>query len=318
MISYFEPSFSLPFFEPKNNDDNAEENSFNESYINFADTIQYSNSNFGINGNESDINFDNDNDLNQNFEEINNVFNGNIEKDNSTQNFSSQKQTRPTQKDEKDSIKKKKPGRENKNENIKDIHNKFNEDNIMRKIKVHILNQKIRNIFDNYFLALNLKKKKLLKFEQKEIISLKKEENIKLMDTHLKDIYQKYNIGKKYTKRENNYNINLINEIYSENEYIDLQKMFDLTFFEFLEIYTNPIAEKELNEELKQKKKEIESFKRINFDGIKNWIEELENKYKNKNESDDEIKIYISKIKNCCGNYRKLLENKDGRNNKKN
>ena len=67
----------------------------------------------------------------------------------------------------------------------------------MRKIKVHILNQKIRNIFDNYFLALNLKKKKLLKFEQKEIISLKKEENIKLMDTHLKDIYQKYNIGKK-------------------------------------------------------------------------------------------------------------------------
>ena len=312
MISYFDYPFSPSLFESKYNDDNVEENSFNESYINFADTIQYGNSNFGINGNESDINFDNDNNLNHNFEEINNVFNGNIERDNSTQNFSSQKQTRPTQKDEKDSIKKKKPGRENKNENIKDIHNKFNEDNIMRKIKVHILNQKIRNIFDNYFLALNLKKKKLLKFEQKEIISLKKEENIKLMDTHLKDIYQEYNIGKKYTKRENNYNINLINEIYSENEYIDL------TFFEFLEIYTNPITGKDLNEELKQKKKEIESFKRINFDGIKNWIEELENKYKNKNESDDEIKIYINKIKNCCGNYRKLLENKDGRNNKKN
>ena len=204
MISYFDYPFSPSLFEPKYNDDNVEENSFNESYNNFADTIQYGNSNFRINGNESDINFDNDNDLNHNFEEINNVFNGNIEKDNSTQNFSSQKQTRPTQKDEKDSIKKKKPGRENKNENIKDIHNKFNEDNIMRKIKVHILNQKIRNIFDNYFLALNLKKKKLLKFEQKEIISLKKEENIKLMDTHLKDIYQKYNIGKKYTKRENN------------------------------------------------------------------------------------------------------------------
>ena len=284
MISYFDYPFSPSLFESKYNDDNVEENSFNESYINFADTIQYGNSNFRINENESDINFDNDNDLNHNFEEINNVFNGNIERDNSTQNFSSQKQTRPTQKDEKDSIKKKKPGRENKNENIKDIHNKFNEDNIMRKIKVHILNQKIRNIFDNYFLALNLKKKKLSKFEQKEIISLKKEENIKLMDTHLKDIYQKYNIGKKYTKRENNYNINLINEIYSENEYIDLQKMFDLTFFEFLEIYTNPITGKDLNEELKQKKKEIESFKRINFDGIKNWIEELENKYKNKNE----------------------------------
>ena len=318
MISYFDYPFSPSLFESKYNDDNVEENSFNESYNNFADTIQYDNSNFRINGNESDINFDNDNDLNHNFEEINNVFNGNIERDNSTQNFSSQKQTRPTQKDEKDSIKKKKPGRENKNENIKDIHNKFNEDNIMRKIKVHILNQKIRNIFDNYFLALNLKKKKLLKFEQKEIISLKKEENIKLMDTHLKDIYQKYNIGKKYTKRENNNNINLINEIYSENEYIDLQKMFDLTFFEFLEIYTNPITGKDLDEELKQKKKEIESFKRINFDGIKNWIEELENKYKNKKELDDEIKIYISKIKNCCENYRKLLENKDGRNTKKN
>ena len=58
MISYFEPLFSVSLFEPKNNDDNVEENSFNESYINFADTIQYGNSNFGINGNESDINFD--------------------------------------------------------------------------------------------------------------------------------------------------------------------------------------------------------------------------------------------------------------------
>ena len=139
MISYFDYPFSPSLFESKYNDDNVEENSFNESYNNFADTIQYGNSNFGINGNESDINFDNDNDLNHNFEEINKVFNGNIERDNSTQNFSSQKQTRPTQKDEKDSIKKKKPGRENKNENIKDTHNKFNEDNIMRKIKVHII-----------------------------------------------------------------------------------------------------------------------------------------------------------------------------------
>ena len=107
MISYFDYPFSQSLFEPKNNEYNAEENSFNESYNNFADTIQYGNSNFGINGNESDINFDNDNDLNHNFEEINNVFNGNIERDNSTQNFSSQKQTRPTQKDEKASIKKK-------------------------------------------------------------------------------------------------------------------------------------------------------------------------------------------------------------------
>ena len=108
MISYFDYPFSPSLFEPKNNEYNAEENSFNESYNNFADTIQYDNSNFLINGNESDINFDNNNDLNHNFEEIKNVFNGNIERDNSTQNFSSQKQTRPTQKDEKDSIKKKK------------------------------------------------------------------------------------------------------------------------------------------------------------------------------------------------------------------
>jgi hypothetical protein len=40
MISYFDYPFSPSLFEPKNNEYNAEENSFNESYNNFADTIQ--------------------------------------------------------------------------------------------------------------------------------------------------------------------------------------------------------------------------------------------------------------------------------------
>ena len=86
-----------------------------------------------------------------------------------------------------------------------------------------------------------------------------------------------------------------LKEIYSKSEYIDLQRMFNLTFYEFFEIYTSPLTGKELSEELKKKKEEIEFNNKIQFDGIKDWIKELEAECKKNEESDNDINHIFKK-----------------------
>ena len=305
----FKEPFSHYLFEPIDID-NLLDNSFNQSYNDFADNARYDNPNNRMDYNDS--NFQNFNGNNENAiifntsfanNEIDNLVNGsqsdenaiNAKSDNSTFNIS-RRPTRSAQNDgEKVGNKKKKCGRKTNKKNTNNSHNKLSADNIIRKAKIHILNDKVKTIFDNYFLELNIKKMNLLKIEKK-IISLKKEDNMEIIDTPLKDIYSTYNIGEKYKRMDKDYNKKMIKEIYSKSEYIDLQRMFNLTFYEFFEIYTSPLTGKELSEELKRKKEEIEFNNKIQFDGIKDWIKELEAECKKNEESDNDINYIIIEI----------------------
>lgn len=332
----FNEPFSHYLFEPIDID-NLLDNSFNQSYNDFADNAQYDNPNNRMDYNDS--NFQNFNGNNENAiifntsfanNEIDNLVNGSQSDENAINDNSdnsdnpnnstfniSQRPTSSIQNDgEKVGNKKKKCGRKTNKKNTNNSHNKLSADNIIRKAKIHILNDKVKTIFDNYFLGLNIKKMNLLKIEKK-IISLKKEDNMEIIDTPLKDIYSTYNIGEKYKRMDKDYNKKMIKEIYSKSEYIDLQRMFNLTFYEFFEIYTSPLTGKELSEELKKKKEEIEFNNKIQFDGIKDWIKELEAECKKNEESDNDIKTYINKIKEFCGNYRDWFEKKRGRNKRK-
>ena len=202
------------------------------------------------------------------------------------------------------------------NTKTENIHDKFKGDNIIRKIKVHIIQEKIISIINTSLKSKKKGKKKLLKLFQKDLTSLKKDKNLELMNTTLKDIYTKNKIGEKYLDNKGKYNEKLINEIYSNDEYIELQKLLNLTFIEFYNIYTHKLTKKDLDENLIQKMKNISFFNSNNFQGIEVYINNLKEKNKKKGMSDDENDVYINTFKQYCRTYKEWFENKVGRNEK--
>ena len=213
--------------------------------------------------------------------------------------------------------KKSKCGRKTvENTKTDNIHDKFKGDNIIRKIKVHIIQEKIISIINNALKSKKTGKKKLLKLSQKDLTSLKKDKNLELMNTTLKDIYTKNKIGEKYLDNKGKYNEKLINEIYSNDEYIELQKLLNLTFIEFYDIYTHKVTQKDLDEKLLEKMKYISFFNSNNFQGIEVYINKLAEKNKKKGMSDDENDVYINTFKYYCRIYKEWFENKVGRNEK--
>ena len=202
------------------------------------------------------------------------------------------------------------------NTKTENIHDKFKGDNIIRKIKVHIIQEKIISIINTSLKSKKKGKKKLLKLFQKDLTSLKKDKNLELMNTTLKDIYTKNKIGEKYLDNKGKYNEKLINEIYSNDEYIELQKLLNLTFIEFYNIYTHKLIKKDLDENLIQKMKNISFLNSNNFQGIEVYINNLKEKNKKKGMSDDENDVYINTFKQYCRTYKEWFENKVGRNEK--
>jgi len=186
--------------------------------------------------------------------------------------------------------KKNKCGRKEKNSLIKGNHNKYSEDNIIRKIKSNFfkyineqLNKKVKN------------KNKFLKLDSKISENLKRDYNISLMNQKIKDIYLNAKISSKYrTQQSINYdlNIKLIEEIYNGIEEMDAINTLELTYLDLFEEYRNTYLDKVLNH-----------------------IRDEEEK---KNESEKDINAYIEKIKNLCLNYEEWFKNKKGRNRTKN
>ena len=215
------------------------------------------------------------------------------------------------------SNKKKKCGRKtDENTKADSVHDKFKSDNIIRKIKVHVIQEEIISFINNCLKSKKSGKKKLLKLFQNDLTSLKKNKNIELMNTTLKDIYGKNKIADKYLENKGKYNEKLINEIYQNDEYIELQKFLNLTFMEFYYIYTHKMTKKVLDENLRQKMNNISLFNSTNFKGIEVYIDKLAEKNKEKGMSDDENAEYIKTFKDYCAKYKEWFEEKVGRNEK--
>jgi len=109
-----------------------------------------------------------------------------------------------------------KKGRKKKDVSIivKSTHNKFKEDNIMRKIKNNLLDF-IVNKFNS---SLSDKTKKLLKIDKYLSENLNRDYNMVLMERTLLDIFMKTKISKKYKRTDDKYyNVKLIRSILNEN-----------------------------------------------------------------------------------------------------
>ena len=138
--------------------------------------------------------------------------------------------------------KKKMLGRKSKNsENKKCGHDKFADDNLIRKIKCTLL--EVITLYINSILKLIYKddkgknKKELLKMNQGQIVSSKADYNREFMNKPLKVILSD-NISTKYTRYDPKHNKCLIEELLNDKDEevkMIFEKIFNLTFLDCLQ-----------------------------------------------------------------------------------
>ena len=174
---------------------------------------------------------------------------------------------------------KKKKGRKNKEDNLKSdddtAHTKKKEDNIMRKIKTHLIEFIVKLLND----SLKDKTKKFYKIDKSISENLKRDFNLALLQRTLEDIFLNTDINGRY---KNYSNEALIKKIKKENIEEKTIELLSLKFIEviykiqdeYLEEYLESIKSKEIKEiniENSSVNEYMESLKKIFF-GYEAWF----------------------------------------------
>ena len=163
---------------------------------------------------------------------------------------------------------------------------KDRQDNKITKIKTYILN----SIF-NYINKLLKEKNETLFLCKLDPITysenINRNDNLKLFNMTLKEIFLTAKISTKYTKENKEHNIKVINEIYEDPK---LKQVLDLTFRDLLQIFI-----KNVDPESDFYRKKVEILYTDDCDLVK-FLTELRNKFENdklKPKSEQYIKEYI-------------------------
>ena len=177
----------------------------------------------------------------------------------------------------------------NDNDEIQDEsegHNKFSEDNMMRKIKTNTMDY----IYDKLNESLTDKSAQILKITKDVSEVLKIEYNMELMNKTLKEIIYNEPIRHKY-KRNNYDNKYLIEKIFRENKEKKTIEILNKTYYDIIEEirtqnlngFLDKIVKKEKN---MKRKSNIESYIRLLKDLLfrfKEWFEQKKPRNRNKN-----------------------------------
>lgn len=157
-------------------------------------------------------------------------------------------------------------GRKTKGDTEEREHSKFKEDNQMRKIKSYFL----KYIPDYVNSSLSFVHKRFLKIDKKVNQELKKDFNVELMVKKLKDIFIEFPICGRYSEAKNgeNYNAELIKEIYENNEETEAIEKLEQTYIQVLDCFRKNNLEKFrddiLNKEIKNGEKESRAKMYVN------------------------------------------------------
>ena len=175
------------------------------------------------------------------------------------------------------SIKKKvKLGRIKKNSNKQGKHNKYYKDNIIRRFKVHLMNNIYDFINSSFKINEKFKKQKQIKFIRKlssyEIKLISKKDNIKWLNSSIKTVFSQ-KISTKISSFHSDYNKNLIESIYDDKKETKVINILDKTIREMWLIYISDI-----NDEF--------------FNGFAKLKDDI-NKLRNMGETEYYIKLYI-------------------------
>ena len=158
-------------------------------------------------------------------------------------------------------------GRKSKRENSYGKHTKFGDDNIIRRIKVKFIDSSLNYINEQF----KNKKLKLLKIVGNQAKETNKKKNLLWLKKTMKEVFYE-DISKKTYNSNKNYNRELIDKIYFENDEKKVIKLLNLTVNDFLKfLYCSDIKIKGMNQ-----------------------LDEVVNELKNKGESGE----YLKKFKN--------------------
>jgi hypothetical protein len=212
-------------------------------------------------------------------------------------------------------IKNIKKGRKKKEVKEKGDHTKYSDDNIMRKIKarflayiIKLLNKTLKNKLYRFY-----------KLDSKISQWLKRDYNIELFNTKIKDLILGSTISPKYRnefKKNKNQNQKLIEKIINEGEEKEVIKILDLTYLELFNVFRRKIVE--ISYELEMKIEGISQLKNSEFNDINIVFKELYRQELEKGELEKDINYYINKFEYLCKNYENWFNIKKGRNRNKN
>ena len=183
-------------------------------------------------------------------------------------------------------------GRKKKGSNETGNHNKYSEDNVIKKIKTHlltILNKFINDVINKIYkgnIGHGIFQKQLLKINQNQVIVSKN--NKQFLNKTLKDIFSD-NISTKYSTYSSSHNRDLIKDLLNETDEekrIKLNKLFNLTFIDCLRHFRGS----EIIEELH------------GLDSLESVLKKFE---------DD--KGYLKLFKHYCLNLEEVIYNKQSR-----
>ena len=166
-------------------------------------------------------------------------------------------------------------GRKKKTSIKKGKHDKNKRDNIIRKFKVHL----IQNIYEyiNSLFKINNRcirfRKIIKKVSSQNTKLISKKDNIQWLNSSVKNIFSQ-NITTKYSTYNSDYNKKMIDLIYKENEEIEVINILNKTIRDMWLVYINDDAEKSYN----------------GFSTLKDDIKKL----REMGESESYIKRYIS------------------------
>lgn len=188
-------------------------------------------------------------------------------------------------------------GRKLKNDSSDRAHNKFLDDNILKKIKSKFLHYLILfiNLVVKGEIIDNKNEFKFLNYSYAD--NLKKSEELKLLNMTIKEIIRDKGISPKYSKFGEDYNKNLLGVILQkENSNQIIKYVFNMKFKEWLDILT---------------KKERAKIKEEYFNQIGDMLKMVIEK--NDDSDNDE---YMPNFIYCLYNYERIFILKRARNNK--
>ena len=200
-------------------------------------------------------------------------------------------------------------GRRKIGERAERRHNKRSKDNIMRTIKVFVRKYIFAIIKNNY-----KDFEKLKKIDSEFNQNLKKDYNVELFKTTLKDIFINTKLSKKYIHYPKDSNKKLINKIYEENKETALIKILNLTYGEVFEIFMRKITkDKKISPELEQKIKGTNILENNELRDIDSLIKIKEKESLKNGDNQESIEEYKQEIINLCLDFQGWFDRKIGR-----
>lgn len=207
-------------------------------------------------------------------------------------------------------------------------HSKKSDDNIIKKINSYFL-ESIRNWLNKSFIDENglfqsIKvrkklKKMFLKIDPKLIATnLKREKVIQIMNMKFKDIFLK-RISSKYMKNKEKENMELIEDIYKNQNQRFTLFILELKFIEALNYFNGQNNENDIKIFFLKNNFDIDIINQFinNFDKIDKFLKYIYDKENRSHSNKKEIEDYLQRVNLLCLNYKEWYDKKfDRRENK--